>query len=246
LCYPLETMSPEADDLQDAFDLILRLEQAANESSDPAVTSNLLAARDFIAGTIGPTLKPAAVSRLLGVSQTALNRWLEKGEIASVRTPEGRREVPRDEVVDLLEHLRRLRANGAARPLAAALRERRQTAEQTVDLERLLPRRVPRGHRAAELQALAYHRLVAERLDDDIANQARRRLHTWIATGRIHPKWASEWQRILSLPLARIAKEISADTPRARELRQTSPFAGVLNEHERRSLVEAVERRLAG
>ena len=40
-----------------------------------------------------------------------------------------------------------------------------------------------------------------------------------------------------------IAKAISADTPRARELRQTSPFAGALNEHERKLLVEAVERR---
>ena len=41
-----------------------------------------------------------------------------------------------------------------------------------------------------------------------------------------------EWGRILEMPIYRIAKTISSDTPRARELRQTSPFAGVLSEQE--------------
>jgi len=49
---------------------------------------------------------------------------------------------------------------------------------------------------------------------------------------------------VLALPLPRIAKTISADTKRARELRQTSPFAGVLTEQERRRLLRAVEERV--
>ena len=58
--------------------------------------------------------------------------------------------------------------------------------------------------------------------------------------------WADAWERILALPLARIRREISADTVRARELRQSSPFTGVLNEQERRLLREAVEARTQG
>ena len=56
--------------------------------------------------------------------------------------------------------------------------------------------------------------------------------------------WAMEWGRILEMPIYRIAKTISSDTPRARELRQTSPFAGVLSEQERRELGRAVENRV--
>ena len=40
-----------------------------------------------------------------------------------------------------------------------------------------------------------------------------------------------------------VAKTISADTAHARELRQTSPFAGVLSEPERRRLTRAVQER---
>ena len=102
-----------------------------------------------------------------------------------------------------------------------------------------------RTHRAAELHSLAYHRLVAERLDERIVEQARRRLARWRETDRIDPRWATEWERVLSLPLERIAKAIAADTARASALRQTSPFAGVLDHHERRHLTEMVERRIA-
>jgi hypothetical protein len=146
-------------------------------------------------------------------------------------------------LLDLLERAERLDVASTSRPLAALLRERRQAAAEAIDIDRLLPPRRGRSHRAAELHALAYHRLVAERLDERLVEQARRRVARWKASGRIHPRWAERWERVLALPLPRLAKTISADTPPARELRQTSPFVGALNEHERRQLVEAVERR---
>ena len=204
--------------------------------------ADIARAREFIERTLGPTVRAATAARLLGVSQTALNRWLDKGEISSVLTPGGRREVPLAELLDLLEEAERLDVKNASRPLAPVLRERRRAAEEAVDIDRLLPRS-RRGHRTAELHALAYHRLVAERLDDHLAEQARRRLASWRRDGRIHEHWADEWERVLALPLPRIATAISADTPQARQLRQTSPFAGALNEHERRRLVELVEQR---
>jgi hypothetical protein len=229
-------------ELDEAIHHILRLRRAERDAGPP-LRGDIAAAREFIERAVGPTVRAAAAARLLGVSQTALNRGLEKGEIATVLTPDGRREIPLAELLELLQDAERLGVIGSSRPLAAVLRARRQAADESIDIDRLLPRQRPRGHRTAELQALAYHRLVAERLDDQLVEQARRRLASWRATGRIHPHWAVEWERILALPVPRIATAISADTPHARELRQTSPFAGVVSEHERRRLAEAVERR---
>ena len=96
----------------------------------------------------------------------------------------------------------------------------------------------------AELNSLAYHRVVAERLDDALVEQARRRLDGWEREGKIDPHWAAEWARVLAQPLAKVTASIAADTPRARGLRQTSPFAGVLQQQERRRLLEAIKERV--
>jgi hypothetical protein len=76
-----------------------------------------------------------------------------------------------------------------------------------------------------------------------LVSNARRRLRRWRESNRVHPRWLDEWDRLLKMPQSRIAKTLSADTPHARQLRQTSPFAGVLSEQERRLLAEAVEQR---
>ncbi len=235
-------MMSERDDLTEGIHHVLRLRRL-EESADPDVRAALVEAREFIERTLGSTVRPATAARLLGVSQTALKRWLDRRDVASVLTPEGRREIPLPELLDLLEEAERLDVAEASRPLAAVVRERRRKAAESVDLERLLPRRRRRTHRVPELHALAYHRLVAERLDEQTVGRARRRLASWSASGRINSRWASEWEDVLAQPLPRIARTISADTPHARELRQSSPFTGELSEHERRELVEAVERR---
>jgi len=221
---------------------ILRLRRA-EDLADPPLRGELRSVREFLEELAGPTVSRAQAARLLGVSQTALDRWIGKGEITAVVTPQGRREIPLSELIGLLEEIEQL-GDRSSRPLASVIRERRRRSADDVNLDRLIPRRGRRGHRVAELQALAYHRLVAERLDEDVVDNARRRLRRWRSESRVDPRWAEEWERVLELPLPRIAKTISADTKRARELRQTSPFAGVLTEHERRRLLRAVEDRL--
>lgn len=235
-------MSDRRTNLAEGLEHVLRLREI-EEAAGPDVRLAVAGAREFIERGLGSTVRPATAAGLLGVTQNALKRWLERGEISSVVTPDGRREIPLAELIDLLEEAKDLGVENTSRPLAAVLGERRRRAESTVDLERLLPKRRDRGHRVAELHALAYHRLVAERLDDQTVERARRRLGRWREAGRIHPEWADEWESLLAQPLPRIARAISADTPRARELRQSSPFTGELNEHERRLLVEAVEQR---
>jgi hypothetical protein len=230
---------PEA--IVEAVHSLVRLRRAERDAG-PKVRADLSAGLEYIESSIGPTIRPAVAARLLGVSQPSLSRWLDEGEIASVLTPEGRRELPTSEVVELLEEIEQLGASDTSRPLAAVLKARRLAADELVDIDRLLPR-AARTHRTAELQALAYHRLVAERLDDSLVQEARRRLKRWRAAGRIDPRWAEEWERLLELPPDRIGDVISGDDGRARELRQSSPFSGVLSEHERKALLDAVERR---
>jgi hypothetical protein len=222
---------------------ILRLLRA-ERTADTQLRRELAPVRRVLEDLVGPTVKPADAARLFGVSQPAVHRWLEKGEISTVLTPSGRREIPLGELIRLLDEVEQARAEGSHRPLARVLRERRSRSDEAIDIDRLLPPRRGRGHRAAELNALAYHRLIAERLDERLVDEARDRLGRWRRDGRIDPRWADEWERVLALPVHRIASTIAADTTHARDLRQSSPFAGMLNAQERKRLHSAVEQRV--
>ncbi len=225
---------------EDLIRALARLSRLAREPLDAERRADLAEARDLLRRVVGPTVRPAQVARLLGLSQPALRRWVVKGDVPTVLTPAGRQEVPLEAVIDLLEDVEQ--AGDDPRPLATVMANRRQSAER-VDLNRLVPPRRERGHRAAELHALAYHRLVAERLDDQLLAEARRRVERWRKEDRVDPRWTTEWERVLSLPIERIKGAIGADTRQGRELRQTSPFAGALTEQERSQLVRQVEER---
>jgi hypothetical protein len=221
---------------------IARLRKAHRLGSQ-AVRDEIEPVLAHLEGLVGQTVSRAEAARLLGISQTALDRWVAKGELASVLTPRGRREVPLAHVVDLIE---RIEAGNA--DVASVMRDRRRAAE-TITTAGLLPRqhREPglHGHRRAELHSLAYHRAVARHLDEAMVGEARRRLSRWRQQGRIHPRWAREWERVLALPVSEISRTIGSDTPRARQLRQSSPFAGMLTEQERRRILDAVAQATA-
>lgn len=229
-------------DTNETIKHLLRLRKV-ERLADPRQQSDIVSVSDFLRSLVGPTVRPGEAARLLRISHPALNRWIDKGEISAVLTPEGRREIPLSELLELLEEVEQQRGDGSGRPLARVIRDRNRRADEEVDIERLLPSRRNRGHRVAELQALAYHRLVAERLDPQLVDDANRRLGRWRASGRIHPAWADKWERTLAMPIPRIAKAISSDTSAARALRQTSPFAGALTQQERKRLVRAVQER---
>jgi len=227
---------------QKLLDQILRLRRSMR-GAPAELRAELAVVLEFLEDTLGPTVRPAEAARALGISRPAMKRWLDLGEIASVTTPSGRREVPVSELVGLLEELNPGQGEPSKRALADLIRERQRRSEQSVDIDRLLPSKRGRTHRAAELQSLAYHRLVAERLNEQLIEEVRRRLERWIRDDRVDPRWATRWQSLLARSVEEIAKTISSDSKSARELRQTSPFAGVLTEQERRRLVGAVEER---
>jgi hypothetical protein len=78
---------------------------------------------------VGPTVKRSVAARFLGISQTALDKWITSGEIATTRTPAGRTEVPVGELPALLDD---------RRPLAAAIRRRRERSLAEIGID-LLP-----------------------------------------------------------------------------------------------------------
>jgi hypothetical protein len=45
--------------------------------------------------------------------------------------------------------------------------------------------------------------------------------------------YASAWRELLSRPVADVRRQLAVDTPQMADLRQNSPFAGMLTERER-------------
>jgi len=209
----------------------------------PQAAEDVRPVRRELEERLGATISRSRAARILGVSQTALDRWVDAGRIPIVITPAGRREVPRQFVVELREGIDRLMADGRSRHLlAAALAARSEAAKRLGPQSAPAPRpaRPAEGHKTAERRARAYHAAVAERLDEVTIDDARARIERLAADGHIDDRYADRWRALLAKPRDEVAREIVADTDDARDLRQNSPFAGVLNEQERGRLIKAI------
>lgn len=102
-------------------------------------------------------------------------------------------------------------------------------------------------HHLAEKRSIAYHRLIAERIrrDPTVLECARTRVQSWMAatsraaTSRA-PFYVRKWHEILSCDVDAIAAFLVEDSELARELRQSTPFAGALSPAERWQIWRAV------
>jgi len=99
---------------------------------------------------------------------------------------------------------------------------------------------IPDGHASAERRSLAYHRVVAARLDAQRVEHARRLVARWAAEGTLADPYAQRWRALLDLELADLAAALVRDDEPMRDLRQCSPFAGVLEPHERWRILREV------
>jgi hypothetical protein len=225
---------------------VVRLRRAEHRAP-PSARDDIAAVRANLESMAGATVTRAIAARLLGVSQTALERWIVGGDIPVVIARSGRHEVPLHALVKLIEAVRerRLAEPRDRHPLGSVLRERRSEAERlnASTLLRAIDRRDRhRGsHRDAELRSLVYHRAVAQLLDEDVIRDAEDRLARWCSQDRINPRYARQWEKILAQPPSQIARMIGQDTQRMRDLRQSSPFAGTLSEPERRRALAAID-----
>jgi predicted transcriptional regulator len=222
-------------------DGIVRLRRAERI---PAAAEDIAPVRRDLELRLGPTLSRSRTAQILGVSQTALDRWVRARQVPIVLTPHGRREVPRQFVVELREAIDELLNAGQRRHLLAQALERRREAAAELGrgagLGETAKRRGPAGHGTAARRGLAFHVLIAERLDRGMVEEAQDRVERLASEGHLHPRYAERWRALLVRPLAEISEVIVADTQEARDLRQNSPFAGVLNEQERRRVIETI------
>ena len=94
-------------------------------------------------------------------------------------------------------------------------------------------------------RSLALHREVAERLrrDPELLNAARERVERWLAEGSVHAKWAESWSSILDAGLEAVIEVLTDTGSAAHDLRQVSPFAGVLDPRTRWMILRACSPR---
>lgn len=92
-------------------------------------------------------------------------------------------------------------------------------------------------HRIADVRSLVLHTLVARKLlgDPTILDKARENLDRWSGAGNTGP-WAAEWREVLNGLPTEVAAFLVSMSEDAVRLRQSSPFAGVLEAEERQAV----------
>ncbi len=91
-------------------------------------------------------------------------------------------------------------------------------------------------------RSLALHQEVARRLlaRPELLERAKRRVDGWATDGSVHPHWVAVWQELLARPVTEVAAAIVEESERGVDLRQTSPFAGVLDPATRWRILRAL------
>lgn len=139
----------------------------------------------------------------------------------------------------------------SAHPLSAAERMRAYRArKRAAGLKRVsqwMPMdcadsQVFSDHRVLDARSLAMHCKIAQKISRDrsLLEIPRRNLARWRrrAAGEV-PGYIAEWQEILARPWPQVAAFMTDCSEKATRLRQSSPFAGVLNPRERKQIYEA-------
>jgi hypothetical protein len=220
------------------FENILRLRRAGREvPGNPDIS----AVRVALERELGETVSRRLAARVLGVSHTALNRWIDAGDLPLVYSSKGRVEVPVPALLDLYEAVESDRAGVARRyPLTHTMNRRRDAARRL----RLRTGRANPPTRddrdRARARSLAYHRAVAQRLRKPMVDEARHVLFRWRDQERIDERYADRWERVLSRPLPEIRRALVDESEHGDDLRQNSPFPGMLSEPERRRIIREV------
>ena len=224
---------------RELFQNIVRLRRAAREAPG---NRDILMVRSALERELGETVSLRLAASLLGVSHTALRRWIKAGDLPTVFSRAGRDEVPVSALVELYEAVKRQRRPGGRRShvLEPIMSEGRSRAER-LKAHELVPEGDDRdSHERPERRSLAYHRALGRRLRRHMVDQARQTLWQWRDADKIDPIYADQWEEVLSKPVAEVRRAIGEDSQAGRDLRQNSPFAGMLSEPERRRIMQQV------
>jgi len=79
---------------------------------------------------------------------------------------------------------------------------------------------------------------------DHVLHRARENLDRFSAihAGTMAEHWLGQWRATLDSGLDQVLNVLVSNTPQARELRQNSPFTGILSEEERRKVLESFRK----
>jgi hypothetical protein len=186
---------------------------------------------------LGATVSRRLAARLLGVSHTALDRWIKAGDLPVVFSRNSRFDVPVPALLGLYETIRAERSDRERSPLAATMARQREAARR-LRVEGQVDSEDP--HDRSRARNLAYHRAVASRLRKPIVDEARHVVYRWREQGRIDPHYADRWDALLTRSVPEIRGTLVERSQEADDLRQNSPLAGVLSEPERRRILAEV------
>jgi hypothetical protein len=208
---------------------IVRLRRAGRQAPG---SRDIALVRVALERELGETVSRRLAARALGVSHTALERWAKAGDLPLVYSREGRAEVPVPALLDLYEAVEAQSAAGSRRFVLAPTMASRRRAADSLHIEE------PgihddSSHGRARARSLAYHRAVAQRLRKPMVAEARHVLLRWREQGRIDERYADRWEHLLARPVSEIRRALIEESQDADDLRQNSPFAGVLSEPER-------------
>jgi hypothetical protein len=103
---------------------IVELRHAIRETREPSVRERLRKVERSLRVMIGPSVPKKVAAQALGVSVTALDKWIDRGVLPVVaKEMSSRREVETAPLLDLLDQATLVRQEGVARGvLAAAVR----------------------------------------------------------------------------------------------------------------------------
>ena len=95
-------------------------------------------------------------------------------------------------------------------------------------------------------RSLALHREVAERLrrDPELLEAARERVERWLVEGSVHEEWATSWRSVIDAGLEAVIEVLTDIDPASHDLRQVSPFAGVLDPRTRWTILRSCSPRV--
>ncbi len=103
-----------------------------------------------------------------------------------------------------------------------------------------------KDHRLIDERSLAFSRLIAEKLQANPAliQHARGNLQRWLQTCSERSRPALlEWRDLLDGPLETLLALLTSREERAAQLRQSSPFAGILTPEERFAILRDFQTR---
>ena len=100
-------------------------------------------------------------------------------------------------------------------------------------------------HTRLDERSIALHRLIAQKVaaDPALLDEARNNIRRWqAADGSLSPA-LTEWENILAGPVESVTALLIERSENATRLRQSSPFAGILTESERRAIYDSYSTR---